>query len=280
MRNVVVLPAPFGPKNPCTSPRATCRSRPESALVLPNDFTTPRTSTTSSELSSDMVVTLGRNWMYRPTSAMLAGVFLAVNEMKRAKVRFGLLAGAVGLLVFLILFQQALLGGLVNQFIGALKHQSGEVLVYNDQARKNLDGSIIFPDQIEQVAQVEGVAVATPLGEATFTVIAGGQERDAVIFGYVVGNPGEPTTLVDGRLPNGPLGRRRQREGPRRRVRHRRRRAGAARRRDDHGGRHRPRHQLLGFTRAVRRLRHASRRRRRRATPTPPSSSRRPSPST
>ena len=83
-------------------------------------------------------------------------MFLALKEMKRAKLRFGLLAGAVGLLVFLILFQQALLSGLVNQFIGALKHQSGDVLVYSDQARKNLEGSIILPGQLEQVAAGRG----------------------------------------------------------------------------------------------------------------------------
>ena len=128
-------------------------------------------------------------------------MFLALKEMRRAKLRFGLLAGAVGLLVFLILFQQALLGGLINQFIGALKNQSADVLVYNDQARKNLEGSIVLPDQLDAVAAVEGVATASPLGEATFTVMAGGEEGDAVVFGYVLGGPGAPTTLVDGRLP-------------------------------------------------------------------------------
>ena len=128
-------------------------------------------------------------------------MFLALKEMRRAKLRFGLLAGAVGLLVFLILFQQALLGGLINQFIGALKNQSADVLVYSDQARKNLEGSIILPDQLAQVAAVEGVADAAPLGESTFTVTAGGEERDAVLFGYELGRPGEPTTLVEGRLP-------------------------------------------------------------------------------
>ena len=130
-------------------------------------------------------------------------MFLALTEMRRAKVRFGLLAGAVGLLVFLILFQQALLTGLINQFIGALKNQSGEVLVYNGQARKNLDGSIILPDQQAAIAEVEGVAVASPFGQATFTVTADGDETDAVIFGYQLGNPGGPTTLVSGRLPEG-----------------------------------------------------------------------------
>jgi putative ABC transport system permease protein len=128
-------------------------------------------------------------------------MFLALKEMKRAKLRFGLLAGAVGLLVFLILFQQALLGGLVNQFIGALKNQSADVLVYNAQARKNLEGSIILPDQQAQVAEVPGVADAAPLGQSTFTVTAGGEDRDTVIFGYELGRPGAPTTLVEGRLP-------------------------------------------------------------------------------
>ncbi len=128
-------------------------------------------------------------------------MFLALKEMKRAKLRFGLLSGAVGLLVFLILFQQALLGGLVNQFIGALKHQSAEVLVYNDQARKNLDGTVILPDQLAAIGEVPGIASVSPLGEGTFTVTAGGEVRDAVIFGYQLSGAGAPTTLIDGRLP-------------------------------------------------------------------------------
>lgn len=130
-------------------------------------------------------------------------MFLAWREIRRAKLRFGLLSGAVGLLVFLILFQQALLTGLINQFIGALKNQSGEVLVYNGQARKNLAGSIILPEQEAAIAQVSGVADASPLGEATFTVTAGGDETDAVIFGYQLGRPGGPTSLIEGRLPEG-----------------------------------------------------------------------------
>lgn len=60
---------------------------------------------------------------------------------------------------------------------------------------------MILPDQLAAVADVEGVESAAPLGEATFTVTAGGEERDAVIFGYELGGPGEPTTLIDGRLP-------------------------------------------------------------------------------
>jgi putative ABC transport system permease protein len=125
--------------------------------------------------------------------------------MRRAKVRFALLTGAVALLVLLILFLQALLTGLVDQFIGAIRHQSAPVLVYNAQARKNLEGSIVLPAQQAAVAAVPGVAVAAPLGEGTFTVRAGGTEQDAVLFGYQLGGPGRPTTLTSGRLPTGPL---------------------------------------------------------------------------
>ncbi|MEZ5249090.1 MAG: FtsX-like permease family protein [Ilumatobacteraceae bacterium] len=131
-------------------------------------------------------------------------MYLALKEMRRARVRFGLLAGAVGLLVYLILFQQAISTGLIDQFIGALKNQSADVLVYNAQARRNLEGSIVLPEQSAAIAEVEGVAVAAPLGEGTFTVVAGdpdADEQDAVIFGYQLGGPGEPTTLTAGRLP-------------------------------------------------------------------------------
>lgn len=131
-------------------------------------------------------------------------MFLALAEMRRAKARFGLLAGAVALLVFLILFQQALLTGLITQFIGALRNQSADVLVFNDQARQNLEGSIIRPDQLQAIGEVPGVDTVAPLGEGTFTVTVDGEQIDAVIFGYQLGGPGEPTTLEEGRLPTGP----------------------------------------------------------------------------
>lgn len=128
-------------------------------------------------------------------------MLLAVREMRRAKVRFGLLTGAVGILVFLIVFQQALLGGLVTEFVGAIRNQSAEVLVYGEDARLNLQGSVVAPDAVERVADVDGVADAQPLGVATITVAAGGELRDATLFGHVLGGPGQPVALAEGRRP-------------------------------------------------------------------------------
>lgn len=128
-------------------------------------------------------------------------MFLALSEMRRARLRFALLGAAVGLLMFLVMFVQSITDSLVTQFIGALKNQSAEVLVYAADARQNLEGSRVSPDSLAAVRRVAGVARAEPLGEGAFTVRAGGEPREAVIFGHVPGGPGAPTTLQEGRMP-------------------------------------------------------------------------------
>jgi putative ABC transport system permease protein len=121
--------------------------------------------------------------------------------MKRSKGRFSLVVGAVALLSFLILFQYALLGGLITQFIGGLRNQSAPLLIYGEQARRNVEGSQITDAQAVAIARVEGVERSGPLGEGTFTVTAKGELTDAVLFGYELGGLGQPTTLTRGRLP-------------------------------------------------------------------------------
>jgi len=129
---------------------------------------------------------------------------LSLAEMRRAKLRFGLLTGAVALLVFLILFMQTLSSQLLKQFVGGIENQSASVLVYGKDARRSIEGSIVTPEQVEQVSAVEGVGQAGPLGENTFTVqISTGELKDATIIGYELGGPGAPTTLSSGRLPSG-----------------------------------------------------------------------------
>ena len=126
---------------------------------------------------------------------------LALREIARARLRFGLLAGASGLLVFLILFQSTLLTTLLSFFTGAIGHQSAAVLVFSEDARKSPEGSVLPDATVDAVAAVPGVARAEPFGVDTMTVRAGGDELDAAILGYVLGGPGRPTDLVAGRLP-------------------------------------------------------------------------------
>ena len=50
-------------------------------------------------------------------------MFLALREIRRAKVRFGLLVSAVALLVLLILGQHAIQNGLITSFVGGIEQE-------------------------------------------------------------------------------------------------------------------------------------------------------------
>jgi putative ABC transport system permease protein len=136
-------------------------------------------------------------------------MFLAFKEMSRAKVRFALLIAAIGLLVFLILFQQSLQNGLINGFIGAIRDQNAPVLVYSVDGQRILQGSVITPEMEAQVRAAEGVGDVGPIAQGTFTGQpsgnADGETFDTTLIGYELGPDGDgigaPTTLVEGSLP-------------------------------------------------------------------------------
>lgn len=128
-------------------------------------------------------------------------MFLALIEMRRAKVRFGLLIGAVALLAFLILFQNTLEHGLITAYVGGIRHQSAAVLVYDIDGRRNLQSSVISNELERTIASVEGVARAGRIGKRTFGALADGRAQAATVIGYEHEGLGSPTTLVRGRLP-------------------------------------------------------------------------------
>jgi putative ABC transport system permease protein len=129
-------------------------------------------------------------------------VYLALKEMRRALVRFGLLIGAVALLAFLILFQQALRDGLLISFVGGIRNQSAPVLVYSVDAQRTLEGSIIAPPLEEQIRATPGIDAVARVGQNTFTVrVAGGDDSDAAIVGTDDPALVQPVGLTDGRRP-------------------------------------------------------------------------------
>jgi len=133
-------------------------------------------------------------------------MFLALREIRRAKVRFGLLISAIGLLVLLILAQQAIQTGLINSFIGAIERQSAPVLVYSVDGQRTLQGSLITPPLQRKIEATEGIAGAGWIGQGTFTVRLNDEteDSDAAIIGYTDPELGAPDEIASGRLPNGP----------------------------------------------------------------------------
>jgi putative ABC transport system permease protein len=133
----------------------------------------------------------------------MAGVFLALRELRRAKARFGLLVAAVGLLVFLILTQQALQDGLLTSFVGAIRSQSAPVLVYSVDGQRTLQGSVVPPDLQAAVEGADGVAATGRIGQGTFTATVDGadEETDAALLGADDPALGGPEQVSEGRRP-------------------------------------------------------------------------------
>lgn len=124
-------------------------------------------------------------------------MFLALREMARNRARFGLLGGAIGLLVVLLLFFQTVAGALTGALTGGLANQTAEVVVYDDRARQNPAASVLAPDTVAAVAAVDGVAEAAGVAQAFVTATGpDGQEVDAVLVGLDPGAPGTPTEVT------------------------------------------------------------------------------------
>jgi putative ABC transport system permease protein len=126
---------------------------------------------------------------------------LGLRDLQRAKLKFALLGGALALLVFLLLFLNTLSSTLLGFFTGAVKHNTAEVLVYNSDARRNLQSSRLPPGTVEQVRAVPGVLAAGPIGNTTLTVDVGKGLTDLSLFGWQPGLPGGPARVSGDIVP-------------------------------------------------------------------------------
>lgn len=142
-----------------------------------------------------------------------AAMFLALRELRREIIRFALLIVSIALLVFLILFQQAIQSGLISAFVGAIENQSAPVVVYSVDGRRSLQGSLITPDLEATIRATPGIEQAGTIGQGTFTVElekSNESNSDAsasdsvVLIGYSDAELGRPTKLQSGRYPTAP----------------------------------------------------------------------------
>src|SRR4029450_12064210 len=104
-------------------------------------------------------------------------MLFATAELRRSRARFGSLTVGAGLLVFVLLFQQALLAAVLDGMTGAITNQSGPVLVFAREARPSLGGSLIPPDQQAQVTAAPGVADAAELATTLLSFRAPGDDE-------------------------------------------------------------------------------------------------------
>lgn len=129
---------------------------------------------------------------------------LALTEMRRAKLRFGLLTAAVALLVFLIVFLSSLSGALLRAFTGAIESLPADGLVYAQDARANAQASRLDPAVTAAVAEVPGVAAVGPMSVLSTSADVAGSPDDLQVIGVEPGSPSQPTGLREGRFPSSP----------------------------------------------------------------------------
>jgi putative ABC transport system permease protein len=129
---------------------------------------------------------------------------LALTEMKRAKLRFGLLTAAVALLVFLIVFLSTLSGALLRALTGAIEALPADGLVYSEASRANVQASRLDPALAAQVADVPGVADVGTMAVLSANATVAGQAGELQVIGVGPGTPSEPEGLREGRFPTAP----------------------------------------------------------------------------
>lgn len=124
-----------------------------------------------------------------------------LREIVRSKLKFGLLAAAVGLLFFLLLFVNTLSSTLLDQFIGAIENSSADVLVFDEEAQATIPASRLSDGDVARVVEVDGVDAATQISEITTDTTLDGTELDISLWGLDIGGPGTPLEIDEGRLP-------------------------------------------------------------------------------
>lgn len=134
-------------------------------------------------------------------------MFVAFKEIRRSFGRFSLLTMAVALLVLLLLFFQAVAGTLTSGLTGGLESSSADVLVYDQQARRNPATSILSPEVEAEVAAALDVVATSPIGLSVFTgTVDGSSSADAEVDVQLVGGdpsgPSVPADIASGRLPS------------------------------------------------------------------------------
>ena len=129
---------------------------------------------------------------------------LALTEMRRGKLRFGLLTAAVALLVFLIIFLTSLSGALLRAFTGAIESLPADGLVYSETARANVQASRLPAGTPAEVAAVPGVADVGPIAVLSANATVAGAADELQVIGVQPGSPSEPRGLREGSFPASP----------------------------------------------------------------------------
>ena len=127
---------------------------------------------------------------------------LALKELLGAKLKFGLIALAIGLVVSLTMVTSAMSEGLLTGMSGAKSSLSADALVFQRDTYPTLERSILSADDLEAIAGTPGVASAYGVGHTYASVSSTAEAFDARVFG--LGGEIDQLPIVEGSGDIGP----------------------------------------------------------------------------
>lgn len=134
-------------------------------------------------------------------------MYLAISEIRRNFSRFVLISSIIALITTLILFIVALAEGLGSGNIEGIKKLDAQLLVFQQNSKLSLNGSVLPLERVRQVERVDGVQAAGALAFAAAAIPARwtnlGRDLDVALVGVQPGAPGEPPVTA-GRQFRGP----------------------------------------------------------------------------
>jgi len=108
---------------------------------------------------------------------------LAVRELLGSRLKFGLIALAIGLVVSLTMLMSAMSEGLVTGMTGAKRSLEADVLVFQGDTALSLERSMLTDADLATISAADGVASSYAVGHLIVTVRGPDGPFDAHIFG-------------------------------------------------------------------------------------------------
>ncbi len=131
-------------------------------------------------------------------------MYLALREIRHARLRTALIVAIIALVAWLVFLLSGLAEGLAADNGASLRQMEAQAIVFEPDVRLFMHRSILPMSAVEDVAAVDGVTAATPIGHLTVTMVKENESErlDATILaidpsGFLAPAITEGAPLVD-----------------------------------------------------------------------------------
>ncbi|MHB1136653.1 MAG: ABC transporter permease [Coriobacteriia bacterium] len=130
------------------------------------------------------------------------GTMFAIKELFGSKLKFSLIALAIGLVVSLTMVTSAMSEGLLTGMSGAKSRLDADALVFQRDTYPTIERSILSADDLEAIAGTSGVADVYGMGHTYASVGSTDESFDVRVFG--LGGRMDQLPIIEGRVASEP----------------------------------------------------------------------------